>query len=152
MKKIITFVFLITIIVSCQNNCNKVKSIYVSDLLISYTKNKDIKYCSILYLASIGNKESISKLIKLQIYDSAGYDHGNVIVNLIEYLGEDEFIKAIKKDITNKDKDILMGYLKVGIEYNDKYKSKKVKDIFPKVYYFITNSTHNNKPPNSSSL
>ena len=137
-KKIITLSLLLLIFTSCQNGCNKVKEIEVSSLLINYSKNKNINYCNILSSAIKGNDKSIIKLVKLEIFDAAGYDHGIVIVDLITYIGEDKFINSLPHKLNDKEKGLLAGYLKVGIEYNDKLTQKKLNLVFPKVYDFIS--------------
>jgi len=137
-KKIITLSLLLLIFTSCQNGCNKVKEIEVSSLLINYSKDKNINYCNILSSAIKGNDKSIIKLVKLEIFDAVGYDHGNVIIDLITYIGEDKFINSLRNKLNDKEKGLLIGYLKVGIEYNDKLTQKKLDLLFPKVYDFIS--------------
>lgn len=42
-----------------------------------------------------GNSDSIRKIALLDFKDAVGYDHGAVIVDIINIIGEDSFIKSI---------------------------------------------------------
>lgn len=139
LKFFFTLFLIFSISVSCNNSCVDVKKIEVSSLLIRYSKDNDIDYCRILKSAIKGNDASIYNLVKLNIYDAAGYDHGIVIVDLISYIGENKFINSVKNKLNDKEKSILADYLKVGIEYNNKLKQKDLKLVFPKVYDYIFN-------------
>jgi uncharacterized protein (TIGR02145 family) len=74
----------------------------------------------------------------LEIYDAASYDHGGVIVDLIGIIGEDNFLQALAT-INNREKAWVEESIDVGLEYGDnpKYKGKRLKDAFPKIYKFL---------------
>jgi hypothetical protein len=81
---------------------------------------------------------SIRTFTLLEIYDAAAYDHGGVIVDLVDIIGEDNFLHALAT-INNREKAWVKGSIDVGLEYggNPKYKGKRLKDAFPKIYKFL---------------
>ena len=81
---------------------------------------------------------SIKQLTLLDFGDAAGYDHGTVIVDLIDLIGEEKFIQSLGA-INEKQKNKLNSYLIVGIEYgnNPNLQGKTVKEAFPKIYDFL---------------
>ena len=69
-----------------------------------------------------GNKEILNDFLELEIYDSAGYDHGLVLIKLIEHIGETKFLE-LTKSLSNKSKSMNLNYLEAGILYGSKNQS-----------------------------
>ncbi|WP_299610448.1 hypothetical protein [uncultured Aquimarina sp.] len=126
--------FVIIIIVVCSlsiscNNCDQVQGIEISELL---NRQIDDSYCEILDNAINLDKKSIVKISRYKISDAAGYDHGYVLVRLIEKIGEEEYFNGFQNLSLNEKKSVL-SYLKAGLENggNKIYKFKKLDEIFP---------------------
>jgi hypothetical protein len=123
----------------CFFNCSRQKvinGIVVSELLLIVSKERHINYCQLLNEATKGNVTSIKQLALLEIYDGVGYDHGGVIVDLIELIGEDKFIQSLAA-ITNEQKRNVKSYIEAGLEYGNNLQSKTFKKAFPKTYDFL---------------
>lgn len=139
--KIICLLVLICIqISSCSNKCS-VEGLEVSELLSTISKEKyQLNYCSLLKRALSGDNISIKKISLLNFDDAVGYDHGSILVDLIERIGEDTYLDSIK-NINNNDKNKVKGYLDIGLMYSNKneeeFSRKYLKDVFPKVYDFL---------------
>jgi hypothetical protein len=142
MKKVFVTKFLLFAVLSvCFTNCNRSKSvngIVVSELLIIVSNGQGINYCKLLEKAINGDIGSIKQLSLLEFYDGIGYDHGSVIVDLIEIIGEDKFIQSLST-INKKQKQVIEGYIEAGLEYgnNPNIKSQTIKEAFPKIYTFL---------------
>ena len=117
-----------------------INGIEVSELLLIASKEQNIDYCKLLNEAIEGNNSSIRKLALLKFYDGAGYDHGAVVVDLIELIGEDKFIYSLTT-INDEQKKWIKGYIEVGLEYgnNPNLQSQTFKEAFPKIYDFLRN-------------
>jgi hypothetical protein len=102
-----------------QNHGSKIiNGIEVSELLLLHTRNKDIDYCKILSNATNGDEKSIKELLQLEVYDGAGYDHGVVIIDLINLLGETKIINAVKT-MDCKHKSAIISYINAGLQYGN---------------------------------
>ena len=135
--KIIAVSFLLLLANSCNNKCI-VDNIEVSELLSTVAKEKSIDYCELLKVALTGDKNAIKKLSLLEFDNAVGYDHGEVIVDLITAIGEAKYIKAI--ETTNvEQKNLINSYVDVGLEYgnNSLIKGKDFKTAFPVLYIFL---------------
>ncbi|MDR0560481.1 MAG: hypothetical protein LBG92_09930 [Prevotellaceae bacterium] len=75
----------------------------------------------------------------LEFYDGVGYEHGSVIVGLIEIIGEDKFIKSLET-VTEKQKQVMERYIAAGLEYgkNPNLQAPTIKEAFPAIYTFLT--------------
>ena len=141
MKKIFIERILLSIVVfMCFTCCGTkvINGIEVSELLLIASKEQNIDYCKLLNEAFEGNDSSIRKLVLLKFYDGAGYDHGAVVVDLIELIGEDKFIYSLTT-INDEQKKWIIGYIEVGLEYgnNLNLQPQTFKEAFPKVYDFL---------------
>jgi hypothetical protein len=127
-------VFLFFIALSCSNKC-EVEGIEVSELLVTSSGEKGVKYCDLLSESLRGDENAILGLSLLEFSNSTGYDHGSVLVDLILKIGEEKYIQAISQ--TNREQKILIqSYLDVGLQYgNDSsIKSKNLTKAFPNLY------------------
>lgn len=135
--KIIIVCFVFLLINSCKNKCS-VDNIEVSELLSTVAKEKSINYCRLLREAITGDRNAINKLSLLEFNNAVGYDHGEVIVNLITTIGESAYIKAIST-VNRDQKNLINSYIDVGLEYgnNPLVKRKDCKSAFPDLYIFL---------------
>lgn len=142
MKNVFVKKILLCVMLSvCFLNCSRQKvinGIEVSELLQIVSKEQHINYCKQLNEATKGDTTSIKQLALLEIYDGAGYDHGGVIVDLINIIGEDKFIQSLTT-INKEQKQIVKGYIEVGLEYgnNPNSQTQSFKKAFPKIYVFL---------------
>ncbi|HBT73482.1 MAG TPA: hypothetical protein DEB37_14905 [Lysinibacillus sp.] len=135
--KIISILLLFLLVNSCSNKC-VVAGIEVSELLGTAAKEKSIDYCGLLKVALSGDKNAVKKLSLLEFGNAVGYEHGEVIVDLITVIGETEYIKAIST--ANKEqKNLINSYIDVGLEYgnNPLLKGNDFKSAFPDLYVFL---------------
>lgn len=116
------FFFLCWIVVSlfsCKtDDCENIGNIKVSDIPAYHTDNRGIDYCSMLEKALSGDISKLEEFLSLEIYESAGYDHGIVVSELVQYYGEEKFI-ALCRNLNHSQKQSIISYLEVGIEYNN---------------------------------
>ena len=94
MKNVFLATFFSVIVMSmCFISCIRhevVNGIVVSELLNSAAEKQNVNYSKLLKKAIEGDENSIKQLVLLNFYDASGYDHGAVIVDLIEIIGEDK--------------------------------------------------------------
>lgn len=137
-NKFSLFAILLILFTNCGNRT--INGIEVSELLLIVSKQQNINYCKLVYEATEGNQNSIKQLALLEINDGAGYDHGEVIVNLIEIIGEGKFLHSIGA-IRDKEKWLIIGYIEVGLEYgyHPNLQTESFKEAFPSIYDFLKN-------------
>ena len=137
MNRLNFLLILLVTLVGCKNN-SVVNGIEVSELLIISANNQHVNYRKLLRESTEGNAKSTKELALLKFYDASGYDHGAVIVDLIDLIGEDKFIQSLSM-INKKQKKDIEGYIEVGLEYgnNPKFQNKSIKEAFPKIYFFL---------------
>jgi len=139
MKKYCLLIIIVFLLFACNNDkCKNVQDIVVSNLILE-TIDSSKNYCNLLDKAIRGDKSSIEKISLLNLYDGSGYDHGFVLIQLIEKIGEDSYIKALKKKgLSNDEKSKIKSYLDVGLEYGSKEnKNKMLKDIYPNIHNYL---------------
>lgn len=117
-------------ICSCSSVCKTDGNIYVSELILNHCSNRNIDYCGLLKGTLKREKESYYQFLRLEIFDGAGYDHGITLCELVEYLGEDSFVKMLK-GLSSKEKQALRNYIIIGLESDNKRKQKEISLVFP---------------------
>jgi len=115
-----------------------VNGILVTSYLIDNASLRLINYRGLLERATKNDAKSIKKLTLLEFHNGIGYDHGTVIVSLIETVGEDNFIQSLTR-INNEQKRKIRSYIKVGLAYghNPNFENKTFEEVFPKIYIFL---------------
>ncbi len=110
-----------------------VDGIYVSELLNIYAlENSDVDYCDLLSDAVDEKRDAIRTLALLDIKGDAFYDHGCVVVDLIDKIGEETFITALG-GLTWDEEKIISDCIITGLEYgNGKHQNQKLDEAFPK--------------------
>lgn len=90
-------------------------------------------------------KKDKKSLKELSLYDLRGatgesaYDHGDVLAQLLDRLGEDFFLESLD-GLSEEERGMVLGYLDVGFEYgvlNSKGKVLMTKDLYPRLYHFL---------------
>lgn len=135
-KKLLLSIMLPVCLISCGNKV--INGIEVPELLLIASKKQNINYCKLLNESTKGNTASIRKLALLEISDGAGYEHGAVIVDLIEIIGEDKFIESLAT-MSKEQKQVVKGFIEAGLEYgnNPNLQTKTFKEAFSKIYDFL---------------
>lgn len=142
MKNVFLATFFSVIVMSmCFISCIRhevVNGIVVSELLNSAAEKQNVNYSKLLKKAIEGDENSIKQLVLLNFYDASGYDHGAVIVDLIEIIGEDKFIESLSL-INYEQKQNVKAYIEVGLEYgnNEKIKANTIEMAYPKIFTFL---------------
>lgn len=131
MKRInffLLFIIISSITIGC-NNCSQVKGIKIPELL---NRSVDESYCKLLERALELDKDAIIEISVFDVFDSASYEHGYVLIRLIEKIGEEEYLKAIK-NVSVEQKKSIESYLWAGLEYggNKIYSNKKLNEVLP---------------------
>lgn len=135
-KLFFSLVALFFCIISCENKCN-INGVEIGSLLIINGEEQGINYCELVEKSFLNDNRAISQLCLLYFENSVGYEHGEVIVSLINQIGEEQFLDAIQ-GINKSEKNRIESYLDVGLEYgNYNLKGKTIKETFPKVYFFL---------------
>ena len=115
-----------------------INGIDVSESLLVVSDEQGIDYCKLLSKAVNGDDVSIMQLSILKFYESVGYDHGAVIVDLIEHIGENKFIHSLKM-ASAEQKEMIKWYIEAGLEYgnNPSLQDNAFEEVFPKIYFFL---------------
>lgn len=142
MKNIFIVIFFLAAVmsiffISCSRH-EVVNGIVVSELLKSASKKQNVDYVGLLKDAAEGSEKSIKQLALLRFYDASGYDHGAVIVDLIEIIGEDKFIKSLFQ-INQEQKHNVKAYIEVGLEYGNNVNigAETIETAYPKIFTFL---------------
>ena len=118
-----------------------VDGIYVEEELRIVTDlNHGFSYCKLLKKAIDGNQEDIKKLMLLDFSGSgeAGYDHGDVLVKLIDRLGEEKIISSLGSQLTKEEKNEIEAYIVVGLEYgSNPHHGQNPEEAFPLLYEYL---------------
>ena len=118
-----------------------VDGIYVEEeLRIVTDRNHGFSYCKLLKKAIDGNQEDIKKLMLLDFSGSgeAGYDHGDVLVKLIDRLGEEKIISSLGSQLTKEEKNEIEAYIVVGLEYgSNPHHGQNPEEAFPLLYEYL---------------
>jgi hypothetical protein len=85
------------------------------------------KYTTQIEAACSGSNEALLSVLKIDfIFDGAGYDHGVVLIELLNHTGDDKFISTVHL-LTESEKTTLRNYIEVGL---DRYAVEKYRTIF----------------------
>ena len=120
-----------------------VDGIYVEEELRIVTDDyHGFSYCKLLKKAIDGNQEDIKKLILLDFSNSgaASYDHGDVLVKLIDRLGEETIISSLGNQLTKEEKGRIEAYISVGLEYgSNPHQGQTLEVAFPLLNQYLQN-------------
>lgn len=131
------YLLLTVILISCKQSY-EVHGIVVSESLAAHTYDKEYDYKELLLASINGDKASIRQFSTLPTNDGTGYEHGAVLVDLVELIGEGQYIEALGS-LKKQDKRVIASFLEVGLEYgnNPRLKNQRLENIFPELSRFI---------------
>ncbi len=137
MKYLKLFTLIVSLcLISCKGqNCNKD---YISNYLIDYSEERNYNYCELVNQSLENDSYSIRSLSLLEFYDGMTYEHGAVIIEIINKIGEEKYLKALN-NISPDEKVKLKSYLHAGFDFtqNVNFKDKNLKTSFNKVYAYL---------------
>ncbi len=134
---ILLFLSSLLIFIDCKQQSTE--DIFIGETLYQnqdYLDNREL--ISLIEQTLDGDKEALSSLVTFPCGGASGcYDLGFVITQIINKLGEDEFIKMVEQ-LDNNERKQLEGFIQVGLEYGyiDKEKAwerRKIENQFPKL-------------------
>lgn len=111
-------------IISCSNG-KYVDNIYVDEDIIETCEYYDIDYYNLLKMSIRKKTSAIRQFALIDKFQGENfYSHGEYLMELIERIGDDTFVSAIKG--ISKDEALLIElYLKAGVDANEsKYIAK----------------------------
>jgi len=127
--------------------CRGVGDVYVSSDLLYVTKRENINYCHLVRKSLKFDYESVKNISLLQFYDGAGYEHGSVLLDIIDVIGEEQYIELLN-GITDEEKKKIDLNLHLGlhfVEQRRKYNNTwEVKEAFPELYAFLNSNSNSN--------
>ncbi|MBO4814008.1 MAG: hypothetical protein J5523_03530 [Muribaculaceae bacterium] len=127
----------------CKGCCDKnIDGIHIEDIIIYEADTKyDVDYDDLVEKSLHKDMSSINKLSLLEYNDGYSYDHGLILIEIVDRIGEDIFIKSIE-DISAKQKAKVLSYFEAGVDMKNSKKNdwaKRVEDYYPKIYNFLAN-------------
>lgn len=135
---ILTIAVLVTVCISCKQQSTK-DIVIGYDLYIHQDYSESRKLRRLIKHTLNQDKKALSDLIYFPCAGGAGcYDLGFVITQIIYRIGESNFLKLIEK-IDKEKYPILLGFIRVGLEYGDHDKdgnvdNRKIENEFPGIY------------------
>ncbi len=134
LKQLIQSVLFCLLITSCNyNSCSESIGIKLDYHLFTKVKINGYNYCELVNKALKGDEKALLYLTRVRVADGATYQHGAVMIELIEHVSEEKFMNIIQ-EISFEDQSVLYySYLRAGLEYtnNPKYINKTSKEAFP---------------------
>ncbi len=131
-------VFIILFILSCSNkSCPNVEGINVTELLYFSATKRSYPLCSLVEKSIAEDKKALKELSLLEIFDAASYDHGILLIDVIDKVGVSVFIDALQ-GIGKEEKEKVRSYLDVGLEYGNRYPElSRLEQVFPEIATFL---------------
>lgn len=134
MKRIM-FLFVLLALYSCNSdNCSKNLGFKLDYHLFDDINVNNKSYCQLVNDALEGNKEAILDLSKVNVSDFASYQHGAVLIEVIDKITLDKYLEIVST-VSDKDKRKLYHTIWAGFEFttNPKFVNKKIDIAFPKI-------------------
>jgi hypothetical protein len=133
-------IFIISIIslffYSCNtDNCSDKLGFKLDYHLFDDIKMNGKSYCDLVNGALNGDKECVLELSKINVGDFASYQHGAVIIEVINKLTESEYLKIINRLDDKEKRAIYYSYVWAGLEFtpNPKFRKKHIEGAFPEL-------------------
>jgi len=135
---IITIVITLTVFNCWKNYCCNVEGIEPSYLLLTLSNRDDYDYCDSLDQALQGDLLALKRLTMFHFEGGSSYEHGIVLLEVIDRVGENKYLEAVK-DFSKKEKKTIDRYLNAGLNFsqNPKFQSQRIDLIFPQVNAFL---------------
>ena len=134
-KETLLLSFILTIILfSCnKDNCSSKLGFTLSYNLFDKINVNGDSYCSLVNKSLNLDEESILSMCKLKFNSGASYEHGAVIIEIIDKVSEEKFISIYRKLSITERKYLYNSIIFAGLEFtlNNKYKGFHISKAFP---------------------
>ena len=116
----------------CRHSCSAELGFRIDYYLFEDIKIDGKSYCNLINKALKGDKKSIIGLSKVKVFDFASYQHGAVLIEVIDDITESEYLK-LTRSLSVEEKHLIYYYVMAGLEYtpNKKYSGKEIEKAFP---------------------
>ena len=142
MKKIIVFlVFTVFGFYSCNiDTCSEKLPFKLDYHLFSHIEVNGDTYCEMVNKAFNNDDEIILVLSKMELYDFAAYQHGAVLIEIIDCYSEQKYCDLISR-LSELEKKHIYYTVRGGLEFtpNNKFQNKDIQDVFPLLYKIVNN-------------
>ncbi len=121
---------------SCsQNNCESRFDFKLTSQLLVKANDKGYSYCSLIEKSLKSNSKAIKELSLLSFDAGFAYEHGAVLIEVIDSIGEDEYARLIIQLPNRKRKEVFYS-LRAGFDYtqNPNYRNSNLKKSFPELH------------------
>lgn len=128
-------IIMVSFLYSCHSdNCSKKLSFELDYHLFEDIKINGKTYCELVNGALKGDKDSILNLSKISVGDFGSYQHGVVLIEIIDIVTVDKYLMIVSS-LSEKEKKQLYYTIWAGLEFtpNPKYKGKHIETIFPEL-------------------
>jgi hypothetical protein len=140
MRKAYLVLIFMTSLYSCnQDNCSKNIGFKLDYHLFDQINVGGKTYCELVNEALQGDVGAIANLSKVEVHDGATYQHGRVLIKVIEKLSETKYI-AVLANFTDKEKKLVYYSLWAGLQYNSDSRSQKAQFVeiaFPQLGKYL---------------
>jgi hypothetical protein len=132
-KKITLFIVVVGLILGCNPKPALPILDNLENALNEYGEYSD--YVAKLNSAYSGDSTALISFIKIDnLYDGAAYDHGEVLISLLQHLGDNKFYEGLK-NCSNAEQDNVRGYIFAGLD--GVVNSRELIEKFPKTNSFL---------------
>lgn len=136
MKRLSLILVITLLLHSCNSdNCSEKLGFKLDYHLFDDIKVNGMSYCDLVNGALEGDKECVLELSKISVSDFGSYQHGAVLIEVIDNLSESEYLKLINQLQIKERKAIYYSYVWAGLEFtpNPKYQKKRIEIAFPEL-------------------
>lgn len=136
MKETLVISVIALLLHSCNtDNCSDKVGFKLDYHLFDQIKVNGKSYCDLVNGAMKGDEKSITALSKVNVGDGASYQHGAVLIEVIDKLSEKEYLKIISQLNEKERRAIYYSYVWAGLNFtsNPKYKKKHIEKVFPEL-------------------
>ena len=136
MRRIFVILFIALFLHSCNtDNCSDNLGFKLDYHLFDNINMNGKSYCDLVNGALKADKQSVLELSKVEVGDFASYQHGAVLIEVINKLTESEYLKIINQLNDKEKKAIYYSYVWAGLEYtpNPKFAKKHIEVVFPEL-------------------
>jgi hypothetical protein len=143
-KKVVKILLISLLLCSCnRDNCSSRLGFDLDYHLFAKVSIEGISYCDLVNKSLDGSEEAIIKLSKVQVYDGASYQHGAVLIEVIDRVSEQRYLSLIKQNMGEIGlQKIYYAALIGGLDFtiNKKYKGKTIDKAFPILTKYISDA------------
>lgn len=136
MRRIFVISAIALLLYSCNtDNCSEKLGFKLDYHLFDDINVNGKSYCDLVNEAMKGDKECVLELSEVSVGDFASYQHGAVLIEIIDKISESEYLNIINQLDNKERRAIYYSYIWAGLEFtpNPKYKKKHIEIAFPEL-------------------